>query len=171
MGYRVAVIGATGNVGREMMQTLVEREFPVDDVVALASERSVGREVQVWIHVYVVCRDTDKEAEDYLDYYVRQKGDRVAVDNLLKIFGMQSETLDPKVLDDFRFHFIAGHGGYPLVGRPETIVAEIDKLVKIGVDGCLISWVRYKEELRQWIDEVMPLMVQAGQRKPFTPPA
>lgn len=45
MGYKVAVIGATGNVGREMMQTLVDRNFPVDDVVALASERSVGREV------------------------------------------------------------------------------------------------------------------------------
>jgi len=131
--------------------------------------RAVGREVQVWIHVYVVCRDTDKGARDYLDYYVRQKGDRVAVDNLLTIFGMQSETLDAKVLDEFRFHFIAGHGGYPLVGRPETIVAEMDKLVKIGVDGCLISWVRYKEELRQWIDEIMPLMVQAGQRRPFTP--
>jgi len=45
MGYRVAVIGATGNVGREMLSTLAERKFPVDDVVALASERSVGREV------------------------------------------------------------------------------------------------------------------------------
>ena len=45
MGYRVAVIGATGNVGREMLATLAERKFPVDEVVALASERSVGREV------------------------------------------------------------------------------------------------------------------------------
>jgi aspartate-semialdehyde dehydrogenase len=45
MGYRVAVIGATGNVGREMLATLAERKFPVDDVVALASERSVNREV------------------------------------------------------------------------------------------------------------------------------
>jgi len=45
MGYKVAVIGATGNVGREMLQTLVEREFPVDEVFALASERSIGREV------------------------------------------------------------------------------------------------------------------------------
>jgi aspartate-semialdehyde dehydrogenase len=45
MGYKVAVIGATGNVGREMLQTLAERNFPVDQVVALASERSVGREV------------------------------------------------------------------------------------------------------------------------------
>jgi len=45
MGYRVAVIGATGNVGREMLSILNEREFPVDEVVALASERSVGRQV------------------------------------------------------------------------------------------------------------------------------
>ena len=45
MGYKVAVIGATGNVGREILQTLYERQFPVDEVIALASERSVGREV------------------------------------------------------------------------------------------------------------------------------
>ena len=45
MGYRVAVIGATGNVGREMLQTLADRRFPVDEVIGLASSRSVGREV------------------------------------------------------------------------------------------------------------------------------
>ena len=42
MGYRVAVVGATGNVGREMLQILAERNFPADDVIALASARSVG---------------------------------------------------------------------------------------------------------------------------------
>jgi len=45
MGYKVAVVGATGNVGREMLQILNEREFPVDDVVALASSRSAGKEI------------------------------------------------------------------------------------------------------------------------------
>ena len=45
MGYRVAVVGATGNVGREMLQTLADRDFPADEVVALASERSVGGEI------------------------------------------------------------------------------------------------------------------------------
>mgnify|MGYP001545055906 CR=1 FL=1 len=45
MAYKVAVVGATGNVGREMLQTLAERAFPVRDVVALASTRSVGTEV------------------------------------------------------------------------------------------------------------------------------
>lgn len=45
MGYRVAVVGATGNVGREIMQIMAERNFPADEMIALASERSVGTEV------------------------------------------------------------------------------------------------------------------------------
>ncbi len=46
MGYRVAFVGATGNVGREMMQILAEREFPCDEVTAVASSRSTGTEVE-----------------------------------------------------------------------------------------------------------------------------
>jgi len=45
MGYKVAVVGATGNVGREMLDILAERAFPADEVVALASRRSQGSEV------------------------------------------------------------------------------------------------------------------------------
>ncbi|WP_112873220.1 aspartate-semialdehyde dehydrogenase [Paracoccus endophyticus] len=45
MGYKVVVAGATGNVGREMLNILAERQFPVDEIVALASRRSLGTEV------------------------------------------------------------------------------------------------------------------------------
>src|ERR1700694_255795 len=45
MGYKVAVVGATGNVGREMLNILDERKFPAGEVVALASRRSMGVEV------------------------------------------------------------------------------------------------------------------------------
>jgi aspartate-semialdehyde dehydrogenase len=45
MGYKVAVVGATGNVGREMLNILAERDFPADEVVALASRRSTGVDV------------------------------------------------------------------------------------------------------------------------------
>ncbi len=47
MGYRVAVVGATGNVGREMLAILPEREFPMDEVAAVASSRSQGLEVEI----------------------------------------------------------------------------------------------------------------------------
>lgn len=45
MGYKVAVVGATGNVGHEILSIMDERKFPADEVIALASSRSVGREV------------------------------------------------------------------------------------------------------------------------------
>ena len=45
MGYKVVVVGATGNVGREMLNILAEREFPVDEIAAVASRRSLGTEV------------------------------------------------------------------------------------------------------------------------------
>jgi aspartate-semialdehyde dehydrogenase len=45
MGYKIAVVGATGNVGREILVILAEREFPVDEIVALASRRSLGTKV------------------------------------------------------------------------------------------------------------------------------
>src|SRR5271168_835139 len=45
MSYRVAVVGATGAVGREMLKTLHERNFPIKEIVALASARSVGARV------------------------------------------------------------------------------------------------------------------------------
>ena len=45
MGYRVAVVGATGNVGREMLNVLAERQFPADEIFPIASRRSIGTEV------------------------------------------------------------------------------------------------------------------------------
>ncbi len=44
MGYRIVVVGATGNVGREMLNILAERQFPVDDIAVLASRKSMGTE-------------------------------------------------------------------------------------------------------------------------------
>ncbi len=54
MGYKVAVAGATGNVGREMLGVLAERGFPADEVVALASRRSQGTEVSFGEHTLKV---------------------------------------------------------------------------------------------------------------------
>lgn len=128
-----------------------------------------GRETRVWIHVYVVCRDTEQQATGYLHRYVYEQGDWEAAGNLLRIFGMQTETLDPQTLDGHKAHFIAGHGGYPLVGTAQQITDELCKLAEIGVDGCLISWVDYKKELGQWNAEVLPLLEKAGLRRPFRP--
>ena len=87
---------------------------------------------------------------------------------MLSIFGMESQTLEPSVMDAFRFHFKAGHGGYPLVGTPESVVDDLVRLSGMGVDGVLLSWLDYLGEGRQWIDDVLPLMESAGLRAPYS---
>lgn len=60
MGYKVAVVGASGNVGREILATLKERNFPISEIVALASQRSAGGEVSFG--------DKDLKIEDLAKY-------------------------------------------------------------------------------------------------------
>jgi len=64
---------------------------------------------------------------------------------------------------------IAGWGSYPLIGTPEQIVDQLTALTSTGLDGIVLSWVNYHDEMRQWIKEVMPLIEQADLRKPYRP--
>jgi aspartate-semialdehyde dehydrogenase len=60
MGYKVAVVGATGAVGSEILNILAEREFPADEVVALASRSSLGREVSYGLEDTLVVRSLEE---------------------------------------------------------------------------------------------------------------
>src|ERR1700684_1778687 len=84
MAYKIAVIGATGNVGREMLAVLVERQFPISEVVALASTRSVGTEVSFGDGVLKV------KALDYFDF----KGTDIC---LMSAGGKSAKEWAPKI--------------------------------------------------------------------------
>ena len=84
MSYKVAVVGATGNVGREMLSVLAERQFPVSEVVALASTKSVGTEVSFGEGTLKV------KALDYYDF----KGTDVV---LMSAGGKVSKEWSPKI--------------------------------------------------------------------------
>jgi FMNH2-dependent dimethyl sulfone monooxygenase len=125
------------------------------------------REIGTFTYCYTVVRDTEKEAKEYWDYYVNQKGDREAADNVCKVFGVESGSYSPDYMDKFRRNFIAGWGGYPLIGTPEQVTDRLLELSKTGVDGSLITMVDYNAELPYWNENVMPLLEQAGLRKPL----
>ena len=73
MGYKVAVVGATGNVGREMLDILAERAFPADEVVAIASRRSQGQEVSFGDKILKVKALDDYDFSD-TDIYLMSAG-------------------------------------------------------------------------------------------------
>ena len=84
MAYKIAVIGATGNVGREMLKTLIQRQFPISEVVALASTRSIGTEVSFGDGTLKV------KAMDYYDF----KGTDIA---LMSAGGTIAKEWAPKI--------------------------------------------------------------------------
>jgi aspartate-semialdehyde dehydrogenase len=77
MGYKVAVVGATGNVGREMLNILAEREFPADEVHAIASRRSLGTEVSFG-DVTLKCRDLEQFDFRRTDFCLMSAGSEVS---------------------------------------------------------------------------------------------
>src|SRR3954468_16654083 len=77
MGYKVAVVGATGNVGREMLNILAEREFPADEVFALASRRSLGVEVSYGDRT-LKCRDLEQFDFRGIDFCLMSAGTAVS---------------------------------------------------------------------------------------------
>jgi FMNH2-dependent dimethyl sulfone monooxygenase len=125
-----------------------------------------GREIQIWGSAYVVQADTTAEAEEYLHHYVIDEGDDDAVNNLTKIMLENAQTLPPEIMEQFKFHFKAGWGGYPLVGTADHIVDELTALSSVGMDGMLVSWVDYRDGLERWRKDVMPRLEQAGLRRP-----
>jgi FMNH2-dependent dimethyl sulfone monooxygenase len=137
----------------------------IDSYRKLAREE-YGREIQIWTNGYVVQADTQKEAENYLQYYVVEKGDDAAVENITRVMGLQSQVLPAGLLERFKFHFKAGWGGLPLVGTAELIADRVAELSKIGFDGVLLNWVDYRDGLARWNRDVMPRLEQAGLRRP-----
>ncbi len=77
MGYRIAVVGATGNVGREMLSILAEREFPATKVHAIASRRSVGREVSYGDRT-LACEDLSTFDFSTVDFCLMSAGGEIS---------------------------------------------------------------------------------------------
>src|SRR5580698_4855285 len=80
MGYKVAVVGATGNDGRELLHILAEREFPVDTIVGLASARSAGTEVSFGEDDIVTVQDLDKFDFKGTDFVLSSAGAKISAD-------------------------------------------------------------------------------------------
>jgi len=77
MGYRVAVVGATGNVGREMMNILEEVDFPVDEIHAIASRKSMGMEVSFGERT-LRCKDLETFDFSKVDLVLMSAGGKVS---------------------------------------------------------------------------------------------
>ena len=129
MGYRVAVVGATGNVGREMLQTLSERNFPVDEVVALASQRSAGGDVSFGEEEVLKVQRLDTFNFKGIDIVLSSAGAKVSADFAPRAAAAGAVIIDntsyfrmdpdvPLVVPEVNAHAIAGYKKKNIIANP-----------------------------------------------------
>ena len=106
--------------------------------------------------------DTQAEAQAAFDRII-EDGDWGAAHNIMRILGIESNSFDAQI-ELFAKRFVAGWGGYLLVGTPEQVVDRFIDIEKAGVEGMALVWHDYDQELPYFGERVLPLMKQAGLR-------
>ena len=135
----------------------------VDSFKSLAW-KEYDRTLRMWSLAYVIQGDTEKEAQQLYDYYVRQTGDFTAAKNVLLTNMAHAQTWSEQAVRERLEDVIAGFGSYPLVGTPEQIVDGLQMLSDAGLEGVVLSWPGYRSGMQQFRDKVLPLLQQAGLR-------
>ncbi len=130
-----------------------------------ADAQKIGREIEVFTVGQVVCRPTQKEAEDYYQHAIIENADWGAIDGMLANKSITPQTIPPEEYYAKRRYF-ASHavGGYPFVGTPERVAEELSIIGQAGVRGIGLSFVNYLDEVPYFCDEVLPRLQRAGVR-------
>src|SRR5512143_1617830 len=135
MGYKVAVVGSTGNVGREMLDILAERNFPADEVVAIASRRSQGVEVSFGDKILKV-----KALENYdfadVDICLMAAGGAVVIDNS-SAWRYDSDV--PLIVPEVNADATAGFRKKNIIANPNCSTAQLVVALKPLHDAAKIK--------------------------------
>jgi aspartate-semialdehyde dehydrogenase len=149
MGFKIAVVGATGNVGREMMKVLEERKFPVSEVFALASRRSAGQEISFGDKT-LVCQDLEQFDFSKADICLMSAGSAVAKEHALKIGAKGCIVIDnssfwrydmdvPLIVPEVNASAIVGFTKKNIIANPNCSTAQLVVALKPLHDAAKIT--------------------------------
>jgi aspartate-semialdehyde dehydrogenase len=149
MGYKVAVVGATGNVGREMLNILAEREFPADEVFAIASRRSLGVEVSFGDR-RLKCQDLEQFDFRGVDFALMSAGSSVSKEWSPKIGAQGCVVIDnsscwrydpdiPLIVPEVNADAIIGFTKKNIVANPNCSTAQLVVVLKPLHDAAKIK--------------------------------
>lgn len=120
-----------------------------------------GRDLGILGYGNIISRDTESETKQLLDY-ILENGDWEVAKMVSGGLGSESGSFDK--VKKLQERFILGYGGYPLIGTPEQIVEQMVELEAAGVNGMMVGFLDYVEELDYFGEKIMPLMREAGLR-------
>jgi alkanesulfonate monooxygenase SsuD/methylene tetrahydromethanopterin reductase-like flavin-dependent oxidoreductase (luciferase family) len=133
-----------------------------------AAAQQLGREIEVYTVGQVVCRSSQKEAEDYYRHAMIENADWGAIDGMLANRSVTPQSIPLEEYEAKRRYFAANAvGGYPFVGTPDRVAEELATISKAGVRGIALSFVNYLSELPYFCEQVLPRLARAGVRVPM----
>jgi alkanesulfonate monooxygenase SsuD/methylene tetrahydromethanopterin reductase-like flavin-dependent oxidoreductase (luciferase family) len=142
----------------------VEEAGPIVAKAKQAARAENGRDIQIFAGGWIVCRDTEKEARDYVEHVIHEQGDRFTAEGELGELMPNSHSIHGLAKQGLLERLMSGFFGLPLIGTPEQIVDTLTQIAATGLDGLAISWVDYHLGVEQYRDKLLPLMIQAGLR-------
>jgi FMNH2-dependent dimethyl sulfone monooxygenase len=126
---------------------------------------ALGRDIEVFTVGQVICRPTQKEADDYYQHAIIDNADWGAIDGMLANKSMTPQTMPPEEYEAKRRFFASNSiGGYPFVGTPDRIAEELGIISQAGVRGIGLSFVNFLDEVPYFCDEVLPRLARQGVR-------
>ncbi len=123
--------------------------------------RNHGKNLGILSYGNIISRETEKETQE-LYKQILDMGDWSVAESVSKGLGTESGSFEQ--IKAMQERFITGYGGYPLIGTPEQIVEQLVKISEAGVDGMLLGFLDYHEDLKFFGENILPLMKQAGLR-------
>jgi alkanesulfonate monooxygenase SsuD/methylene tetrahydromethanopterin reductase-like flavin-dependent oxidoreductase (luciferase family) len=135
--------------------------------------RECGRDIEVWTPVGIVCRPSQRDAEEYVQYVV-DHADRGAIGHLAEMHATDARRrTDP---EDIRRRSRTGpierrvlaRGAYCAIGDPDAVARELVRLHSAGLDGLALNFVDYLKELPYFAAEVLPRLERSGLRTATT---
>jgi len=130
-----------------------------------AAAKNIGRDIEVFTVGQIICRPTQKEAEDYYQHVNIENADWEALDCMLANKNMTPQTMPAEEYYAKRRYFAANAvGGYAFVGTPDRVADELTAISQAGVHGIGVSFVNYLDELPYFCDEVLPRLERQGVR-------
>jgi alkanesulfonate monooxygenase SsuD/methylene tetrahydromethanopterin reductase-like flavin-dependent oxidoreductase (luciferase family) len=125
---------------------------------------SLGREIDVFTAGTVVCRPTQKEADEYVHYCAVENPDWGAVDNMLRLQSVNLDAMSKEERETTRTRRALGMGGLPIAGTPDFIAERFAQLHAVGLRGYAVGFVNYLRELPYFAAEVIPRLEKRGLR-------
>ena len=158
---RLAAAGTAQQISEEKLIEVTAQK--VADIKA--EGKKFGRDIEVYTQGQVICRPTQKEAEDYHHYANVEHADWGAVERMLELRGVTSQNTPPAEYAAKRMQqAVSGIGGNPYVGTPDAVAEQLANLSRGGVRGIAVSFVNYLNDAPYFCAEVLPRLARMGLR-------